>query len=107
MSAKQETILKPGQIAINKSTQSLQAKQANLEEVMAWKNGLFIFNNESITSIMKKVSRWYDVDVVYEGNLENSNFIGNYARSKSLTNLLKSIALMDKVHFKIEGRSQL
>ncbi|MGI4021556.1 MAG: FecR family protein [Janthinobacterium lividum] len=104
LSAQKEAILKPGQMAVNQTAQSLQIKQANLEEVMAWKNGLFIFNNESITSIMKKISRWYNVDVVYEGNLENINFIGNYARSKSLTNLLKSIALMDKVHFKIEGR---
>ncbi|RYY06564.1 MAG: DUF4974 domain-containing protein [Sphingobacteriaceae bacterium] len=102
--AQNETILKPGQIAINKNKQFLKVKQANLEEVMAWKNGLFIFNNESIVSIMKKISRWYNVDVAYEGNLENINFVGNYARSKSLTNLLKSIALMDKVYFKTEGR---
>jgi transmembrane sensor len=104
LSTKKEAILKPGQMAINQSTQPLKIKQANLEEVMAWKNGLFIFNNESITSIMKKISRWYTVEVVFKGNLENISFIGNYARSKSLANLLKSIELMDKVHFKIEGR---
>ncbi|RYE36467.1 MAG: FecR family protein [Sphingobacteriaceae bacterium] len=102
LSAENEAILKPGQMAVNQFTQPLKIKQANLEEVMAWKNGLFIFNNESIASIMKKISRWYNVDVVYAGNLENVKFVGNYARSKSLTNLLKSIALMDKVHFKIE-----
>ena len=61
-------------------------------------------NNENIKSIMKRLSRWYDVDVVFEGNVEKVNFFGNYSRSKSLTNLLKDIELTEKVHFKIKGR---
>ena len=97
-------ILKPGQMAVNNPSKSLSVQIADLEEIMAWKNGLFIFNNENITTVMKKVARWYDVDVVFKGNMENTNFVGNYSRSKSLTNLLKNIELMDKVHFRAEGR---
>jgi ferric-dicitrate binding protein FerR (iron transport regulator) len=75
-----------------------------VDEIMAWKNGMFIFNNENITSIMKKVSRWYNVDVAFKGDMDNINFTGNYSRSKSLPNLLKNIELIEKVHFVIEGR---
>ena len=97
-------ILKPGQMAVDNPSKSLSVQIADLEEIMAWKNGLFIFNNENITTVMKKVARWYDVDVVFKGNMENTNFVGNYSRSKSLANLLKNIELMDKVHFRAEGR---
>jgi transmembrane sensor len=98
------SLLKPGQMAVNNATQGITIKDANVDEIMAWKNGLFQFNSENITSVMKKVSRWYDVDVTYKGDMTNVNFDGNYSRSKTLTNLLKNIELMDKVHFVVEGR---
>lgn len=103
-SGNEQVLLKPGQAAINDPAKSLLVKPADLEEVMAWKNGMFIFNNESITEIMKKISRWYDVEVVFDGDMENISFTGNYSRSKSLSSLLQNIELMEKVHFKMEGR---
>lgn len=99
-----QVLIKPGQVAINDPSKPLLVERADLEEVMAWTNGMFIFNNENITSVMKKVARWYDVEVVFKGNMDSVNFIGNYSRSKSLTNLLKNIELMDKVHFSTDGR---
>ena len=99
-----QAVLRPGQMAINNPGQSLLIKEADIYEVMAWKNNLFIFNNENIKSIMKRLARWYDVDVVFDGDMKKVNFYGNYSRAKSLTNLLKYIELTEKVHFKIEGR---
>jgi transmembrane sensor len=98
------TLIKPGQMAINNLGADLAVKDANIEEVMAWKNDYFIFNNENITSIMKKVSRWYDVDVAFKGNMSNINFDGNYSRAKGLSSLLKNIELVNKVRFVIEER---
>lgn len=98
-------VLKPGQIAINQPDKKLLIKTAELDEVMAWKNGVFIFNNENIISMMQQISRWYNVDVVFEGDMSNINFTGNYSRAKSLSNLLKNIELINKVHFKTNGRS--
>jgi ferric-dicitrate binding protein FerR (iron transport regulator) len=98
------SLLKPGQMAVNDPLQGITVKDANIDEVMAWKNDMFLFSNENITTIMKKVSRWYDVDVTFKGDMTNVNFDGNYSRSKTLTNLLKNIELMDKVHFVVEGR---
>lgn len=99
-----QTLLKPGQVAINNMGADLDVKPADIDEAMAWKNGLFIFNNENITTVMKKISRWYDVEVVFKGNMENMNFLGNYSRTKSLASLLKNIQLMEDVNISIEGR---
>jgi transmembrane sensor len=99
-----ETLLKPGQVAINNMGASLNIEPADLDEAIAWKNGLFSFNNENITSVMKKISRWYDVDVVFKGDMQNVNYLGNYSRTKSLANLLKNIQLMEEVNISIAGR---
>ncbi|SEQ95632.1 FecR family protein [Pedobacter rhizosphaerae] len=97
-------IIHPGEMVVNNLQNKLSVKQADLEEIMAWKNDMFIFNNENITSVMKKITRWYDVDVVYKGDMSQVNFDGNYSRSKGLKSLLNNIALLDKVQFIIEGR---
>ena len=91
-------------MAVNNLRTKPRIVQADLAEVMAWKNDMFIFNNENITSIMKKISRWYDVDVTYEGDMTALNFEGNYSRSKGLKSLLKNISLTDKVRFVIVER---
>ncbi|RYY28573.1 MAG: FecR family protein [Sphingobacteriaceae bacterium] len=105
LSAQNQVVLKPGQMAVNHPAKNITVKTADLDEVMAWKNGVFIFNNENIVGIMQKVARWYNVDVVFKGDMANVNFTGNYSRQKSLNNLLKSIALINKIHFVMEGRS--
>jgi transmembrane sensor len=99
-----QAFLKPGQVAIYTNTANLNIAPADLDEAIAWKNGLFSFNNENITSVMKKISRWYDVDVVFKGDMQNVNYLGNYSRTKSLANLIKNIQLMDQVKISIEGR---
>src|SRR5665213_1915814 len=62
-----KAILKPGQAAITTLQQdNIQVKDADIEEAAAWKNGQTLFDDEDIQTIMRQVSRWYDVDVVYE-----------------------------------------
>ncbi|MDY0906398.1 FecR family protein [Pedobacter sp. CFBP9032] len=102
--SKFQTLIKPGEMAVNNLKTKPRIVQADLDEVMAWKNDMFIFNNENITSIMKKISRWYDVDVTYEGDMTTLNFEGNYSRSKGLKSLLKNISLTDKVRFVMAER---
>jgi len=99
-----QAILKPGQMAVNKPDELLLIKQADIDEVMAWRYNMFVFNNENIKSIMRRLARWYDVDVTFQGDVKNVNFFGNYSRSKTLASLLKGIELTGKVHFKTEGR---
>lgn len=101
---KRQLILTPGQMAINKMGQNLLVKQADVDEVMAWKNGMLVFNNENIVTMMKRISRWYDIDVSFIGNMKHVNFVGNYSRTKGLATLLNNIELAGKAQFKIEGR---
>ena len=102
---KTQSLLIPGQQAvINPASDHIVVSEANINDVMAWKNGHFTFSDENIRSIMKKVSRWYDVDIGYEGSITNQNFGGTFYRSKSITELLHHLEKIGKVHFKIEGR---
>jgi len=99
-----QAYLKPGQQATLNQQQSFNIGSVNTEEAVAWKNGYFIFNNENIQSIMKKISRWYDVEVVYNGKVDERDFGGTVSRFDSVAEVLKSLELTGTVHFKIEGR---
>jgi ferric-dicitrate binding protein FerR (iron transport regulator) len=95
-------LLKPGQqAAVTKEIKIVNDVDLNL--VMAWKNGYFEFDNASLQNVLKEVSRWYDVDVVYEGHNQRRQFIGEIQRDLNLSEMLK-ILEKNKVHFKIEGK---
>ena len=99
------TLLKPGQQAILKpGSNQLSVAEANTEEVMAWKNGYFIFNDEDIQSIMRKVARWYDVEVTYQGDLSGKTFAGYVSRFKNVSEVLRKLQATGTIHFKTEGR---
>ncbi len=97
-----EVFLKPGQMALNKLNNSaLETSNIDVDDVLAWREGYFIFNNENIRDIMKKVSRWYGFDVEYHGDMSDVEFQGNYLRTRDLSNLLKMLEMTNKVKFKI------
>lgn len=100
--ANQSFILAPKQQLTTSNEQNLLKKEADLITTMAWKEGLFIFNDESIKDIMMDLSRWYPIEVKFEDNLNDMHFTGNYSKNKGLLNLLKNIEMTGKVHFKIE-----
>jgi transmembrane sensor len=96
-------IIKPGEQAVLMGGQ-LDVRTANVEETVAWKNGYFRFNKENIESIMRKLSRWYDIDVVFDGPVPDEEYIGTCARSRNISEVLKVLQYSKSVHFKIEGR---
>jgi transmembrane sensor len=98
------SILKPGQQGVFSKDKDFRIHQVDVQEAIAWKNGYFIFDNENIQSIMRKVSRWYDVDIAYSGNIDEGNFGGTVSRFKSVSGILKSLELTGTVHFKVSGR---
>lgn len=98
-----EQILKPGYQAIN-SMGGLRVVEANVDEVLAWKNGYFMFDNEGIESVMRKISRWYNVDVVFKGNVPKDKFGGTVSRFENVSQVLRKLTYTDKVHFIIEER---
>lgn len=97
-------ILVPGEQARVSDAGMRVSNEVDLEDVMAWKNGYFKFN-ESLESIMRKIARWYDVQVIYADNVDPSlNFGGKISRYKNLSSALKIMELTGNVHFKIDGR---
>jgi transmembrane sensor len=95
--------LKPGQQATFKNG-ALTVGNANIEEALAWKNGYFRFNDEGIESIMRKLSRWYNIDVLYEGDISDEGMNGKISRFKNISQVLKALEATKTVHFKVEGR---
>ena len=98
-------MLKPGQQGvIGETGLPIKANFVDTEEIVAWKNGLFMFHDESIANIMKQVSRWYDVDVEYKDGVQNKEFGGTISKYKNITELLNNIQLTQTIHYKLEGR---
>jgi transmembrane sensor len=109
--AKREIILKPGEQAIAASHSPRHGGHAltidhspDLEKVMAWKNGVFDFTDETLQDVMKQLERWYDIDVQYEKHIPAIRFYGKMTKHISLNDLL-IILEKSKVHFQIEGRT--
>ena len=63
----------------------------NVNKVMAWKNGYFQFDNVNIQNIMRQMTRWYDVEVVYSGNVPVGHYVGKPSRNLNLSQILKII----------------
>jgi transmembrane sensor len=96
-------VLLPGQQAIQE-THSLQVKNdVNLEQVLAWKNGIFDFNGASFRQLMMEVERWYDVDVKYEGAIPDIRFKGKMDRAIKLAGVIRFLNDYG-VHAQLEGR---
>jgi transmembrane sensor len=96
-------LLTPGQQSIL-SADKLTVNNADVEEATAWKNGYFRFNDENIQSIMRKLSRWYDIDVIYSGNISDEGINGKVSRSRNISQVLNALEATKTLHFKVEGR---
>jgi ferric-dicitrate binding protein FerR (iron transport regulator) len=98
-------MLVPGQQATTiDGSSSISVGEVNVMNAMSWKNGYFVFDDENINGIMKKVSRWYDVSVEYRGTFNNQKFGGSFYRYKSIDELLHYLEKLGSVHFEISGR---
>lgn len=97
-------MLVPGQQSVLEENDRIRVTKVNLNKAIAWKNGKFIFDNESIEDIMQELSRWYDVEISYQGDVSNRIFTGSMSRKMGLAAILAKISYTEAVHFKIEGR---
>jgi transmembrane sensor len=96
-------ILKPNQQSVL-SGEELSVIPVETSDVVAWKEGKFMFNNEALESIMKKVSRWYNVEVRYANeDIKKNTYWGTISRTEKISKLLKMLETTGDVHFRIEG----
>ena len=97
-------MLSPGQQASVKVDGSVDVDdRVDTEEAIAWKNGRFQFNSADIRSIMRQIARWYDAEVVFQGN-PSLHFTGQITRRDDVSRVLQMMEMTGEVHFRIEGR---
>ena len=97
-------ILQPGEQAQTANGQTTIIQNADTEQALAWKNGLFNFNNADLPTVMRQLERWYDIRVKYEGPIPPVKFQGKMDRGVNLSEVLEILTRME-IKYKQEGRA--
>lgn len=95
--------LRPGQQAIA-AQGAIRTVSADVEQAVAWKNGVFNFQNASLNEVIRQLERWYDVEFIYT-RLPDIEFIGTVSRTAKLSSVLNALELTSNIKFKIEGKT--
>ena len=101
----ESVILEPGQQANTLLTQDKMAiTTVNAQDIVSWKNGYMVFDNQDIYSIMKVISRWYDIDVIYDQVNKKERFGGTFSRYANLQYILENLEQIGSVRFSVQGK---
>lgn len=101
---KESVLIKPGEQAVLQHAGLKINKEANLEDVIAWKEGFFYFDNSDMSMVMKEISRWFNVEVSYPQGIPNEKYWGSIRRDQNLSDVL-TVLKESGVHFSIEGNT--
>ncbi|MEC5142982.1 FecR domain-containing protein [Chitinophaga sp. 212800010-3] len=105
MKGDDKVVLQPGQEAgAARAGGRLQKAQVDATAAVAWKEGLFHYDHTDMLTIMRQLSRWYDIEIQYEGNVKDIYFSGQISRKNNLSQVLKMFALTKEVQFEITGK---
>ena len=104
--AKQSVELHPGQQVSSEDGAIKVLNTVDTSAVMAWRNGLFNFEGQHLKEVMRQLSRWYNIDVIYEQDVPDVVFGGKILRNISLTQLLRILEDAD-IHFRLEKGGKL
>jgi transmembrane sensor len=97
-------IIAPGEQAMTRSG-AIAVRQADMDNVMDWRNGDFFLNHVEFKTAMRKIARWYDMEIIYDESVPDNMESGGWiSRDKPLSTVLKSIESSGLVKFRIEGR---
>src|SRR5690606_35639091 len=77
----------PGQQTIV-NDHAFAVQKADIASIIGWKNGVFKFKETTLQTVMNQLSRWYDVDIEYRGNIPETYFYGEISRRKNLSSVL-------------------
>ncbi|MGN6416174.1 MAG: FecR family protein [Pseudobacter sp.] len=97
-------IIKPGEQAVINGT-GLKVTQVDAGGEVAWINGDIQFDNKRIEDIMRLIARWYDVEVIYEGDRPDAKWYGSVSRARNLSQVLRMMEKSREVYFRITGRT--
>src|SRR5690606_37141332 len=98
-------LLAPGQQAqVSSSQSSLRVRDVNLLAEISWKDGFFYFDDQPLELIMKRIARWYDVEVEYRDTIGRRFNVLMLSRDLPVSRVLEMLELTGLVKFNIEGR---
>jgi hypothetical protein len=103
VNGKESRLLKPGQEGRFDNNGGISITTVDVTAAIAWKNGTFDFRNQDITEVMNQISRWYNVEIVYENGKPEGTILGMISRSTDLITVLKSLELTSGIHLSTEG----
>lgn len=98
----EEKKLSPGQQAAIGVTGGIAVNDTDVEAALAWRNGYFNFQKDNIQTVMRQLSRWYDMEVIYQNAIPKDEFTGKIRRNIKASKALQFLELAG-VHFKIEN----
>ncbi|MGE7776269.1 FecR family protein [Chitinophaga sp. NPDC101104] len=99
-------VLVPGQQARIVQGGAMTVLQPDLEQVTAWKSGVFLFQGAPLRDVMRQLARWYDIDVIYEGNVPDQIFEGELPQSLQLSQVTRILTKVN-IKFRIEEGKRL
>ena len=101
----QSKIMNPGQQSITQQiSNDINISDGDAESAISWKEGHFHFQSADVQTVMRQLSRWYDVEVRYNGAIPARTISGDIDRNASLSTALKIIGLLN-IHYKVEGKT--
>lgn len=99
-----KVMIKPNQEAVSDDI-GLSVHEADVEQATDWKNGDFVFNKESLGKLMRRVSRWYNVEVAFTKDVDlNQTFSGKVSRKKHISEVLRALQSTGGLKFSIKDR---
>ncbi|MDR0266263.1 MAG: FecR family protein [Sphingobacterium sp.] len=96
--------LNPGEFA-SLSKNNMIKGSADIQQDLAWHNNEFYFKKETIVNIAHQLSRWYDLDVKFRGNVQlNKEYSGSIQRDVKLSQVLEMLSYVSNLRFEIHGK---
>jgi transmembrane sensor len=99
-------LLKPGEQAQVNGKGVKLVRNVDLDNVIAWKNGFFSFSDANLETVMRQFSRWYDLDVIYEGPITNVEFNGEIDRNLTLSQVLDGLSAT-RINYKFKNEKTI
>lgn len=102
--AAKKITLSPGEQAIISHGIMDTKKVVSMEHEVAWKNGLFDFQNDDLSHILRQIARWYNVEIEHPASSNGGHYTGSIRKSSSINEVLKMLELAGDVNFSIVGK---
>ncbi|MBS0030856.1 FecR family protein [Chitinophaga sp. 22321] len=97
-------LIRPGQQAIlSNNLNKPEVREADLEQELAWKSGKFVFKSTDIRQIMRQIARWYNVDIIYQGDMSGIRFSGDIMQKENAAQLFEILEADGRLHFSVTG----